>query len=574
MDTNASKGVHSGTILSCCFMIFSFCFMLMCFSHDSFAAGQAGSGLAITNISGGYVLPARRSVVLKVRKAPAIKKGDLVFRSSRPSVARIDKKGRITALKNGNTYITVYNKRNRKQKAGVRLYVGKRITRLKLVRPKSKASVSLTEGGAYQVKWQTAPAGAAFKRLSWTSSKPLVCRVSASGRITASKAGTAVVTAKARDGSGKKFKITVRVNAKSGSGNSTSGGSGNGQGDPADPVVLPTSVSIDSPLKYPYLKENSKITLSAEVTPYKASQEVVWSSSDPGVASVDAKGVVTAHGSGTAVIYAVASAKSSVKASYTLKVPSGKDCKATLIAHRGYSAVAPENTKAAFSLAARGDNSFDAIECDVHKTKDGKFVISHDSNLSRIFGLDREIKECNYDEIKDLVAVGGKGVRSYPKERICTLEQYMDILKKSNKRAVIELKESYRQDVSDKLYGLISSYGINNRMDIISFNYDALLQMSWSIQKSPGTAAPDLYLLSSCPDVGMVVNGNLTDAQWAVNQGFHLDAYYYWLSADVISAMHGAGKKIGVYTVDDFSTACHFIFDLGVDCMTSNTLLF
>lgn len=479
-------------------------------------------------------------------------------------MARIDKKGRITALKNGNTYITVYNKRNRKQKAGVRLYVGKRITRLKLVRPKSKASLTLTEGGAHQVKWQTAPAGAAFKRLSWTSSKPPVCRVSASGKITAGKAGTAVVTAKARDGSGKKFKITVRVNAKSGS----------GQGNSSDPVVLPTSVSIDSPLKYPYLKENSKITLSAEVTPYKASKKVVWSSSNPGVASVDANGVVTAHGSGTAVIYAAASAKSSVKASYTLKVPSGKDCKATLIAHRGYSAVAPENTQAAFRLAAQGDNSFDAIECDVRRTKDGKFVIQHDSNLRRIFGVDREIKECNYDEIKDLAAVGGKGVSSYPAEKLCTLDQYMDILKNSNKRAVIELKESYGQDVSDQLYDLISYYGINNRMDIISFNYDALLQMSWSIQKSPGTAAPDLYLLSNCPDVGMVVNGNLTDTQWAINQGFHLDANYYWLTTDVISAMHGAGKRIGIYTVDDFSTACHFIFDLGVDCLTSNTLIF
>ena len=72
------------------------------------------------------------------------------------------------------------------------------------------------------------------------------------------------------------------------------------------------------------------------------------------------------------------------------------------IAHRGLhnkELNIPENSISAFKEAiAKGL----PIELDVHLLKDGKLVVFHDDNLNRMTGLNKKIKDCNYDEIKDL----------------------------------------------------------------------------------------------------------------------------------------------------------------------------
>lgn len=516
------------------------------------AASKKTKKMEITNLASGYVLPVKKSVTLKVRRPSSVAKSSLRFKSSKPKVAKISKTGKITALKKGVTTITVYNKKNKKQKASIKLYVGKRITSLKRISP--TGTISIEEGKTCQLKWKVLPAGAAFKKLSWTSSAPKICKVSSAGKLTALKTGSAVITAKARDGSARKMKIKVKVKV-------------------LDKKYLPpiNSISISSPLEYPYMKENSSITLSADVEPSGSAGVLLWSSSDPLVAKVDAKGVVTAVGPGTAVIYA-ASGNSTVKDSYTIRVPSRKDCNVTFIAHRGYSAVAPENTRAAFRLAAADNSSFDAIECDVYRTRDGVFVISHDATLKRIFGVDKGIEDCTYDEIKDMTAVGGNGVNKYPNETLCTLEEYLSILKNSRKKAVIELKADYGSAAADKLYSMVSSYDMNERVDIISFKIGALNHMAESIKNIPQPAKPDLYLLSSWPDLGM--GSGSSDIEMAIKNNYNLSGNYIFTSEISVTAMHNAGKKYGVWTVDDFETACHFIFDLHVDYVTSNVALF
>jgi len=93
-----------------------------------------------------------------------------------------------------------------------------------------------------------------------------------------------------------------------------------------------------------------------------------------------------------------------------------------------------------------------------------------------------------------------------------------------------------------------------------------------SIEKFPDISRPELYLLTYFPDV--VLNDDLTDAQWAVTQGYHLSVKYSEVTEETVSVMHSAGKMIGIWTLDAFNKACHYIFDLGVDCVTSNKLLF
>lgn len=74
----------------------------------------------------------------------------------------------------------------------------------------------------------------------------------------------------------------------------------------------------------------------------------------------------------------------------------------SLIAHRGYHNInegIPENSIPAFKKAI---NNKLIIELDVHILKDGNIVVFHDSNLKRMTGIDKEIKDYNYDELKEV----------------------------------------------------------------------------------------------------------------------------------------------------------------------------
>ncbi len=73
-----------------------------------------------------------------------------------------------------------------------------------------------------------------------------------------------------------------------------------------------------------------------------------------------------------------------------------------LIAHRGYhnmKAGIPENSVGAFEKAI--ENHY-MIELDVHILKDNKIIVFHDDNLERMTGVKKQLKNCTYEEIKDL----------------------------------------------------------------------------------------------------------------------------------------------------------------------------
>jgi glycerophosphoryl diester phosphodiesterase len=255
--------------------------------------------------------------------------------------------------------------------------------------------------------------------------------------------------------------------------------------------------------------------------------------------------------------------------------------KITLIAHRGYSSIAPENTKAAFKQAAAQAN-FDGIECDVYRTKDGVYVVHHDDNLRRIFGLNRVVYECKYQEIRSLFALGGNNPRhySYNDRRLTRFEEYMDILTQTDKRAVIELKQAYSQEITDELFDMITSYGINDRIDIISFSYDCLEKISTAMDsytdRHPGTVLtkPEIYLLTQTPEKVMSEDDDKTPVDWALERGYNLSVIHGRINSRIVNKVHEAGKKVYVWTVDIYEDAIHYIKDFDVDGVTSNQLLF
>jgi glycerophosphoryl diester phosphodiesterase len=71
-----------------------------------------------------------------------------------------------------------------------------------------------------------------------------------------------------------------------------------------------------------------------------------------------------------------------------------------IIAHRGASADAPENTIAALQLGL--DQGADAIECDVHLSSDNELVVIHDPDLKHIAGINRAVKDVTAAELNAL----------------------------------------------------------------------------------------------------------------------------------------------------------------------------
>lgn len=145
----------------------------------------------------------------------------------------------------------------------------------------SNSALSLTEGDTKQLSATVYPTNATNKSVNWSSSNTTVATVSSSGLVTAKSAGSATITCRAADGSGKYVTCSITVTSSN---------------------ISVTSISLsNSSLS---LTEGDTKQLSATVYPTNASNRVVsWASSNTAVASVSSNGLVTAKAAGTAIIF-------------------------------------------------------------------------------------------------------------------------------------------------------------------------------------------------------------------------------------------------------------------------------
>ncbi len=129
----------------------------------------------------------------------------------------------------------------------------------------------------------------------------------------------------------------------------------------------------------------------------------------------------------------------------------------TLIAHRGFRAVAPENTLPAFEEA--GKAGFTGAECDTYRTKDGVWVISHDSHTYRMMDQHAFVEKKTYDELLTYNTDNGVNIDQYPNLKICTLEDYLKTCVQYNMTAVIELKGKNNTEHYDEIMKLVADTG-------------------------------------------------------------------------------------------------------------------
>lgn len=107
-----------------------------------------------------------------------------------------------------------------------------------------------------------------------------------------------------------------------------------------------------------------------------------------------------------------------------------------IIAHRGASFDAPENTRASVLLA--WEQRADAVEIDIHLSKNGEIIVMHDKTAFRTTGLNAEIADLTRSQIQQLDAGAWKGAQ-FKGEFVPTLDDILEILP-LNKRLFIEIK--------------------------------------------------------------------------------------------------------------------------------------
>ncbi|MCM1246301.1 MAG: Ig-like domain-containing protein [Roseburia sp.] len=159
-----------------------------------------------------YVAKGKKIKLTATVKVTPNKKANkkVTYKSANKKIATVNAKGQVKGVKAGKTKITVTAKKNTKKKATIKVVVKK--AAVKKVKLNAK-SISVAVGGKKTLKATVTPKKNTSNKIAWSSSKKKVATVSAKGVVKGKKEGTATITAKAADGSGKKATCKVQVGA-------------------------------------------------------------------------------------------------------------------------------------------------------------------------------------------------------------------------------------------------------------------------------------------------------------------------------------------------------------------------
>ena len=229
------------------------------------------------------------------------------------------------------------------------------------------------------------------------------------------------------------------------------------------------------------------------------------------------------------------------------------------IAHRGASAVAPENTLAAFKEAVRV--GADMIELDVRLSLDGAVMVFHDRDLSRTTDGDGPVEERRLAELRALDA-GSWFSDEFIGEGIPTLEEVIQTIFPSRIELCIEIKiDPGREELRDKLVAdtleIIERTGFQDRTIMASFDRESLhLSKTISPEIRTGLISNQEKVWTECEEEGDAGIDALSVC-WDI------------ITAPRVAAAHRAGRKVIAWTIDR-EEELNLILPLAVDAMASN----
>lgn len=213
--------------------------------------------------------------------------------------------------------------------------------------------------------------------------------------------------------------------------------------------------------------------------------------------------------------------------------------------HRGAAGLAPENTLAAFRKAlALG---VDALEMDLHISRDGKVVVIHDETLDRVTDGRGNIADLTLEEIRRRDA-GGKFAPAFRGERIPTLREVIEWVKASGDTRVrldLEIKfgegqEGKPEDFEERVLEVVRQTAFVERVSVISFYHPSLDKMK---------------VLEAQIRTGLLAGGReAPEDPVGLVRKYRADYYspsFRQVTAEMVAASHEAGIPVVPWTVNE-----------------------
>ena len=221
-----------------------------------------------------------------------------------------------------------------------------------------------------------------------------------------------------------------------------------------------------------------------------------------------------------------------------------------VIAHRGASLYAPENTIAAFELAV--EMGADAIELDTMLTADGTPIVIHDHSLKRTTDGSGSVSSKTIAEIKRLDAGSGFDVK-YSGEKIPTLEEVFSAVGK-NVLINVELKNyaSPFDGLPETVVDIVRKKDLSHRVLLSSFNPIALIKAK--------KASPEIRRAA-------VIGGGPKFVRSFIEAFTEYSALHLEVSLvnqEIVNKHHADGFKVNVWTINEEAEMIELI-SIGVD---------
>ena len=230
--------------------------------------------------------------------------------------------------------------------------------------------------------------------------------------------------------------------------------------------------------------------------------------------------------------------------------------KPLMIAHRGAAGLEAENTCAAFT--ASGMRSYFGIETDVHRTSDGRFILTHDDDAFRVTGEHMIIEETPFDTLRSLRLRALDGSFSRTDLIMPTLEEYIGICKTCQKHAILELKNHFEPADVARIIEVIRSMGHLEKTVFISFDLPNMITIRDMLPDHPAQ---------------FLIEKKVPDDLFLNLHRYHLglDIDHRLLTEEIAAQCKAEGIPLNVWTVNTIENAQR-VMAMGVDFITTNIL--
>ena len=224
------------------------------------------------------------------------------------------------------------------------------------------------------------------------------------------------------------------------------------------------------------------------------------------------------------------------------------------IAHRGARSLAPENSTKSFELA--GKNGAFGIETDIQATSDGELVCMHDATLDRTTNGKGKVSSKSLKSIRELRIDTGNNIKKYNNLKVPTFYEYLEICKKYNCYAIVELKTTLTQKYVKKAVDIIKKENMQDKCIIITFDAKALetiraedesIKIGYLVKNVSKSNINKAISLKNCAICPKDISKSLTDYA------------------------HQNGVEVNIWTIDTYVQKAK-LQDIGVDYITTNII--